>query len=106
MVKTEREESRRREFDAENMRRMMKGLPLRDWVDADAEEDEEEVEISANDDVSLVDNSDDEALEDEVEEEKDPLLLESGRVLVDFIALNRGNANSISDTSSRQRPAR
>ena len=106
VVKTEREESRRREFDAENMRRMMKGLPLRDWVDADAEEDEEEVEISANDDVSLVDNSDDEALEDEVEEEKDPLLLESGRVLVDFIALNRGNANSISDTSSRQRPAR
>lgn len=86
VVKSEREESRRIEFEAENMRRTLKGLPLREWVEEGAEEDTEE--DASNDDASLADNSD---AQDDAEEpeEEDPLLLESGRILADFIALNQ-----------------
>jgi carboxyl-terminal processing protease len=83
-VKQEREETRRTEFDAENMRRLLKGLTLNEWVeDLNAEEEDEE-ELVANSDTSPADETTDEA----EEEEADPLLLESGRILADFIALN------------------
>ncbi len=101
VVKNERAQSRRIDFDSENMRRLLKGLPLREWVDEDADQDDEE-EQSINDDSSLADNS---AEEDDASEpeEGDPLLLESGRVLVDFIALNRVRLSSAGDTSPTSR---
>lgn len=91
MVKAERERTRREEFDAENMRRLLKGLPLREWVDEDAEEDT--VEVAANDDTT---NAEPEAAEPEEEiEEGDPLLLESGRILADFIALSENRLSAV-----------
>jgi carboxyl-terminal processing protease len=91
MVKAERERTRREEFDAENMRRLLKGLPLREWVDEDAEEDA--VEVAANDDTT---NAEPEAAESEEEiEEDDPLLLESGRILADFIALSENRLSAV-----------
>lgn len=102
VVKTEREESRREDFDAENMRRMMKGLPLRDWVDVDAGDEELEQETPANSDVSIADDS--EEVEDE-DEEQDPLLLESGRILADFIALDQGGLSALSENYTN-RPTR
>jgi len=91
MVKAERERTRREEFDAENMRRLLKGLPLREWVDEDAEEDA--VEVSANDDTT---STEPEAAEPEEEiEEDDPLLLESGRILADFIALSENRLSAV-----------
>ena len=93
-VKEEREKARRTEFDAENMRRLLKGLTLNEWIeDLNAEEED------------LVDNSDtapiDEEEEEEEEEEGDPLLLESGRILADFIALNSNRVSSVSPDSTR-----
>lgn len=91
MVKAERERTRREEFDAENMRRLLKGLPLREWVDEDAEEDA--VEVAANDDTT---NAEPESAEPEEEiEEDDPLLLESGRILADFIALSENRLSAV-----------
>ncbi len=91
MVKAERERTRREEFDAENMRRLLKGLPLREWVDEDAEEDA--VEVAANDDTT---STEPEAAEPEEEiEEDDPLLLESGRILADFIALSENRLSAV-----------
>ena len=92
VVKTEREENRRSDFDAENMRRLLKGLPLREWVDEEEEGEEEEVAVAANDDVDIA--SDESATEEE-EEEEDPLLLESGRILADFIALNQRRISAV-----------
>lgn len=90
-VKAERERTRREEFDAENMRRLLKGLPLREWVD---EEDEEEaVEVAANDDTTTGET--DEAESEEEIEEDDPLLLESGRILADFIALSGNRLSAV-----------
>ncbi|MFT5844113.1 MAG: carboxyl-terminal processing protease, partial [Pseudohongiellaceae bacterium] len=81
-VKQEREKTRRTEFDAENMRRLLKGLTLNEWVEDLNAEDEDEEELVANSDTSPADETTDEA----EEEEADPLLLESGRILADFIA--------------------
>ena len=97
-VKQEREETRRTEFDAENMRRLLKGLTLNEWVeDLNAEEEDEE-ELVANSDTSPADETTDEA----EEEEADPLLLESGRILADFIALNSNRVSSVSPENARQ----
>ncbi len=82
VVKQEREDSRREEFDAENMRLALKGLPLEEWKeDEDAEEDSTEL---VDEETILV------GTEEEIEEEEegDPLILESGRILVDFISLS------------------
>ena len=78
VVKQEREDSRREEFDAENMRRALKGIPLEEWKE-DAEEDSTEF---TDEETILVDN------EEEEEEEGDPLILESARILADFISLS------------------
>ena len=83
VVKQEREDSRREEFDAENMRRALKGIPLEEWKE-DAEEDAEEDSTEFTDEETiLVDNE-----EEEEEEEGDPLILESARILADFISLS------------------
>ena len=83
-VKAERERNRREEFDAENMRRFLKGLPLNEWVEEDdLNVDEEEESSIANNDTLASDEA-----SDEEEDEADPLLLESGRILADFISLN------------------
>ena len=83
-VKAERERNRREEFDAENMRRFLKGLPLNEWVEEDdLNVDEEEESSIANNDTLA---SDEASVEEE--DEADPLLLESGRILADFISLN------------------
>ena len=79
VVKQEREDSRREEFDAENMRRALKGIPLEEWKE-DAEEDSTEF---TDEETILVDNE-----EEEEEEEGDPLILESARILADFISLS------------------
>lgn len=101
VVKLERESNRRAAFDAENMRRLLKGLPLEDWV-SDAEraaaEDEEEIAADLGDDVTVAAN---EAADEEVfDEEEDPLLLESGRILADFIALNERHISALEPASS------
>ena len=84
VVKQEREDRRREEFDAENMRLALKGLPLEEWKeDEDAEEDSTEL---VDEETILVGTE--EEIEEEEEEEGDPLILESGRILVDFISLS------------------
>ena len=91
-VKEEREKARRTEFDAENMRRLLKGLTLKEWIeDLNAEEED----LVANSDTAPIDE------EEEEEEEGDPLLLESGRILADFIALNSNRVSSVSSDSTR-----
>jgi len=82
VVKQEREDSRREEFDAENMRRALKGLPLEEWKEDEiAEEDSTEL---VDEESILAGNEE----EEEEEEEGDPLILESGRILADFISLS------------------
>ena len=102
VVKLERESNRRAAFDAENMRRLLKGLTLEDWVsdaEREAAEDEEETAAELSDDVTLADNEAS-VEEEEVDEEKDPLLLESGRILADFIALNERHISVLDGISS------
>jgi carboxyl-terminal processing protease len=90
-VKAERERNRREEFDAENMRRFLKGLPLNEWVEEDdLNVDEEEESSIANNDTLASDEA-----SDEEEDEADPLLLESGRILADFISLNGRRLSAI-----------
>ena len=93
-VKEEREKARRTEFDAENMRRLLKGLTLNEWIeDLNAEEEE----LVANSDTPPTDETE----EEEEADEGDPLLLESGRILADFIALNSNRISSASPESTR-----
>ncbi len=103
VVKSERQERRREEFDANNLRRFLKGLTLKEWVeDPNAEVDEEE-ELTENDDTIVASAEDSVEVEDEnasdddkdEDEEKDPLLLETGRILADFIALNLSNVSAV-----------
>lgn len=91
IVKLEREERRREEFDANNLRRFLKGLPVDEWEEDPNADDEDE--LPANDDTALASAEDTES--DDEEEEKDPLLLETGRILADFIALTARNVSSV-----------
>jgi len=80
MVKKERDESRRESFDRNNMRLFMKGLPLEVWTDED--------ELNADGELSEAELALAEAEEDEgVEDEQDPLLVESSNILVDMSKL-------------------
>ena len=102
-VKQEREENRRTEFDAENMRRLLKGLTLNEWVEDPNAEEEEEEELVAISDTSPADESVEDAVEEELEEDEgDPLLLESGRILADFISLNSNRVSSVSPGNTPQ----
>jgi len=111
VVKADRERVRRIEFEAENLRRSQKGLELKEWIaEEDLYDDDEEAlaaveledsldegaatALASNDasDKELA-NETGEALEEDGddtgdEEETDPLLLESGRILADFINLS------------------
>jgi len=62
-VKEEREEIRRTEFDAENMRRLLKGLPLNEWV-ADLNEEDDEGSLIANDETAGPDEPEEDVTED------------------------------------------
>jgi carboxyl-terminal processing protease len=98
VVKTERQERRREEFDANNMRRFLKGLTLDEWVeDPNADVDDEE-ELPENEE-SIVASAGEDEVEDASDtdegEETDPLLLETGRILADFIALNSSNVSAV-----------
>ena len=74
MVKAERESNRREEFDAENMRRFLKGLPLREWEDDDTGEEEEVASVAVTDDSDLPVGEDGKTSENDEIEEEDPLL--------------------------------
>ncbi len=77
-LREQREADRRAAFDANNLRRMMKGQPLEVWKDDDDEDD-------ALEDSTIAMLEREEELEDE--QEIDPLLLESGHILVDMARL-------------------
>ena len=95
-VKAERELLRREEFDADNDRREAKGLALRVWKELGNTSEDEEINEETtleNDDSTTADQSDEE------EDEKDPLLVESGKILVDFITFESGSGNIVSKAS-------
>ena len=81
------------------MRRFLKGLPLREWIAADADVEEDE-EAEVNDDTTLAGN--DESDDEEESEEKDPLLLESGRILADFISLTETRLSQVDNLPNRR----
>ena len=89
-VKAERESLRREEFDADNVRRQAKGLTLREWKDDNDRNTEGEV---ASNSVSETDDVEPAVDTEPSEDEDDPLLIESGKILVDFISLNRDAQN-------------
>jgi carboxyl-terminal processing protease len=95
VVKAERQSRRREEFDANNMRLFLKGLSVDEWVEDPNAEDEEE-ELLETDDTTLASTDSDEEEEDG-DEEKDPLLLETGRILADFIVLNSRSLSSVTE---------
>ena len=87
------------------MRRFLKGLPLREWIAADDldNEDEEEAPVTpANDDSSLA-ADDSTADNSEEEEEADPMLLESGRILADFMSLNEPRLSRLDNLPEQRR---
>lgn len=97
-VKQEREDNRREEFDAENMRRALKGLALEEWISDEEITDEDDPTFSR--DITISDNEEGSA-EEEEEEEEDPLILESGRILADFMALNQRRISANNSSISR-----
>jgi len=74
-------------------------LPMREWIAADAEVEEDE-ELPVNDDTSLAAN--DNPADEEEPEEEDPLLLESGRILADFIAMSQRRVSQVNTPPSRR----
>jgi carboxyl-terminal processing protease len=116
VVKADREQTRRIEFEAENLRRKLKGLELKEWVEEDdlyrdevanaddsdsssAEESVESTEIAIEEALEASASSTPVAEADvdedaEEPEETDPLLLESGRILADFINLSGGDLSA------------
>lgn len=73
VVRKERDESRHTEFNANNMRLFLKGLPLEVWKEPSEEDlDPESVAIVSSDE------------EEEEKKEEDPLLLESSYILIDM----------------------
>ena len=88
VVKQEREDARKEEFEAENMRRALKGLPLEEWVE-DEDVDEDSLASSDSEVIEPKENEEDSELE-----EDDPLILESGRILADYINLNGRRVSS------------
>ena len=88
VVKQEREDARKEEFEAENMRRALKGLPLEEWVE-DEDIGEDSLASSDSEVIEPEENEEDSELEDD-----DPLILESGRILADYINLNGRRVSS------------
>jgi carboxyl-terminal processing protease len=77
-LKAQRDSDRRAAFDANNARLQAKGLPLEVWRDDDSAEDESETDLLA---------ATEQEEEEDARDEGDPLLLESGRILVDMARL-------------------
>ena len=73
IVRKERDENRRAEFNANNMRLMLKGLPLEEWE----EPTEEDLDPES---VAAVETEE----EEEELQEEDPLLVESSYILIDM----------------------
>ena len=94
VVKQEREDARKEEFEAENMRRALKGLPLEEWVE-DEDIDEDSSDSLASSDSEIVEPEENEE-ETELDED-DPLILESGRILADYINLNGRRVSSVNN---------
>ena len=94
MVKQEREDARKEEFEAENMRRALKGLPLEEWVE-DEDIDEDSSDSLASSDSEIVEPEENEE-ETELDED-DPLILESGRILADYINLHGRRVSSVNN---------
>jgi len=94
VVKQEREDARKEEFEAENMRRALKGLPLEEWVEYEDIDDESSEGLASSDSEVI----EPEETEEETElDEDDPLILESGRILADYINLNGRRVSSINN---------
>jgi carboxyl-terminal processing protease len=89
-LKAQRDADRRTAFDANNLRLLAKGLPLEVWVD---EESDEELDAE----LALLSTESEE--DEEANEEEDPLLQESGRVLVDMAEL-LGNPMSAAEVEA------
>ena len=70
------------------MRRALKGLPLEEWVE-DEDIDEDSLASSDSEVIEPEENEEDSELE-----EYDPLILESGRILADYINLNGRRVSS------------
>jgi carboxyl-terminal processing protease len=89
---SEREENDAWRLAAENRRRAAKGLPLLDDTDEleniDEETGLESAVSSETDEVAQADNA-------ATEKEQDPYLVESGKILLDMIELQSGNAVSL-----------
>lgn len=98
-VKAERESLRREEFDADNNRRQAKGLTLQEWKDDDDLNTEDKL---ASESVSETDDAKPAVDTEQSEDEDDPLLIESGKILVDFISLNRDAQNIGTQASTTQ----
>jgi carboxyl-terminal processing protease len=79
VLKAQRDADRRAAFDANNQRLLAKGLPAEIWRDQETDE-----ESSTADELALLDEK---ANSEEERDEDDPLLLESGRILVDMARL-------------------
>jgi carboxyl-terminal processing protease len=77
-LKAQRDKDRRAAFDANNARLQAKGLPLEVWRDDESAEDESETDLLA---------ATEQEEEEDARDEGDPLLLESGRILVDMARL-------------------
>ena len=77
VVRKERDDNRLEEFNANNMRLFLKGLPLEEWKEPTEEELDPDADVAAVTD------------EEEAEEnkEEDPLLVESSYVLIDMAQL-------------------
>ena len=85
-------------------------MPLREWIadTTEADSEEEPVELPSdelteepssptNNELIVTENDEstpEEVEEEEEEEEKDPLLLESGKMLADFLAINERGVTS------------
>ena len=88
VVSQQREESRRKEFNANNMRLFLKGLPLEVWKEPSEEDlDPEGVAVASTDE------------EEEEKKEEDPLLLESSYILIDM-AKALGNPMTADNSST------
>ena len=79
VLKAQRDADRRAAFDANNQRLLAKGLPAEIWRDQETDE-----ESSTADELALLDEK---ANSEGERDEDDPLLLESGRMLVDMARL-------------------
>lgn len=77
VVRKERDDNRLEEFNANNMRLFLKGLPVEEWKEPTEEELDPDADIAAVTDEEEADEN----------KEEDPLLVESSYVLIDMAQL-------------------